>query len=105
MTARKTDVNDYCNSLYSEMASMKDRLGEFMAQLDSMGAKEKEKLGTHYKHLNELIQTIDWKLEIFNKECPVDWQMLGKTSEGPASVPTSEEFKAKDYPTGGEAGG
>ncbi len=103
--ARSIDINDYCNNLYSEMAIMKERLGNFMSQLDAMGGKDKEKLSTHYKHLNELIHTIDWKLEIFSKECPVDWSKLGKDCESTASVPLSEEFKAKDYPSGGDAGG
>ena len=105
MTARKIDMNDYCNSLYSEMSSMKDRLGGFISQLDSMGGKDKAKLSSHHKHLSELIQAIDWKIEIFSKECPVDWERLGKESEASASVPTSEEFKEMDFPSGADAGG
>jgi hypothetical protein len=84
---------------------MKDSLNAFLTQIDLMGGKEKGVLNSHVKHLNDLIQTIDWKLEIFSKECPVDWSNFGKKSESTASVPLSESWKESDFPSGGFAGG
>jgi hypothetical protein len=84
---------------------MKDNLEGFLIQIDLMEGKDKGALRSHVRHLNELIQTIDWKLEIFSKECPVDWSKFGKTSESTTSVPTLESMKEKDFPSGGYAGG
>jgi len=45
------------------------------------------------------------KMEIFAKECPVDWSKFGKDMESSTSVPSSESLKEKDYPSAGYAGG
>jgi hypothetical protein len=103
--ARHMDIHGYCDGLYSELSNMKDRLNGYLTQIELMKGKEKDVLRSHEKHLKEIIQTIDWKLEIFAKECPVDWSNLGQKSEGSASVPVSESFNEKDYPSGGFAGG
>jgi hypothetical protein len=70
-----------------------------------MEGKEKTVLCSHTKHLNELIKNIEWKMEIFSKECPIDWKSFGEKGESVTSVPTSESLKEKDFPSGGYAGG
>lgn len=103
--AKHIDINNYCDCLYEELSNIKDSLGGFLTQIELMERKDKEILATHTRHLNELIQTVTWKMEIFSKECPIDWNKLGKESESSTSVPTSETFKEKDFPSGGYAGG
>jgi hypothetical protein len=103
--ARHTDIHGYCDSLYLELSGMKDRLGGFLNQIKKMDVKDRTVLDSHVKHLNELINSIEWKLEIFSKECPVDWSAFGKESEISTSVPSSESLKEKDFPGGGFAGG
>jgi hypothetical protein len=105
MATKHLKINDYCDCLYSELSGMKDSLEAFLTQIDLMEGKEKVALRSHVRHLNELIQTVDWKLEIFSKECPVDWSKFGKESESTTSVPCSESMKEKDFPSGGYAGG
>jgi len=105
MSARHIDINGYCDCLYSELSNMKDSVDAFLTQIDVMPGKEKGVLRSHVRHLNELKEMIDWKLEIFTKECPVDWNKFGKESESTTSVPTGEDFKNKDFPSGGYAGG
>lgn len=103
--ARHHNINNYCDSLYSELAGMKETLGSFLAQIDLMEGKDQTVLNSHVKHIDELIRTIDWKMEIFSKECPISWKTLGKESEDTTSVPASETFKSRDFPSGGFAGG
>ena len=105
MATKHLKINDYCDCLFSELSSMKESLEAFLTQIDLMDGKQKSVLRSHIKHLNELIQTIDWKLEIFSKECPVDWSKFGKESESSTSVPFSESMKEQDFPSGGYAGG
>ena len=103
--AKHIDINNYCDCLYEELSNIKDSLGGFVTQIELMEQKDKDVLSSHIRHLNELIQTVNWKLEIFSKQCPIDWNKLGKESEISASVPCSETFKEKDFPSGGYAGG
>lgn len=105
MATKHIDINGYCDSLYSELTGIKDRLESFLIQIDLMEAKEKRVLSSHEKHLREIIQLVDWKMEIFSKQCPVDWSKFGKESEGATSVPLSDTMKEKDFPSGGYAGG
>jgi len=105
MATKHMRINDYCDCLYSELSNMKESLEAFLDQIDLMEDNQRNVLQSHVKHLNELIQTIDWKLEIFSKQCPVDWSKFGKQSERTSSVPSSESMKERDFPSGGYAGG
>jgi hypothetical protein len=105
MATRHIDINNYCECLYSELSNIKDSLDAFLTQINLMEGKDKGHFHTHAKHLNELIKNVDWKMEIFAKECPVDWSKFGKDVESSTSVPTSESLKEKDFPSAGYAGG
>lgn len=105
MSAKRMDIKEYCDCLYTELSNMKDSLNAFVDQIDLMEGKERGMLDSHVRHLNELIQAIDWKMEIFSRECPVDWNTFGKESESATSVPLTESLKESDYPSGGFAGG
>jgi hypothetical protein len=105
MATKDTKINNYCECLYSELSNIKDSLAAFVTQIELMDGGDKGHLQTHLRHLNELIENVDWKMEIFAKECPVDWSRFGKEGESSTSVPMSESMKDKDYPSGGYAGG
>jgi hypothetical protein len=103
--ARHIDINGYCDCLYKELSSIKDSLGAFVTQIELMDGKDRTVLNSHLRHLNELIEAVNWKLEIFSKECPVEWSSFDKQSESSTSVPLSESMKERDFPSGGFAGG
>ena len=105
MATKHVDIDNYCQCLYSELSTIRDSLDAFITQIDLMEGKDREQACSHIKHLNELMQNVEWKMEIFSKECPVDWKMFGQESSDTASVPLSESMKEKDFPAGGYAGG
>ena len=105
MAARRIDIKDYCESLYTELFGMKSRLGEFVTTLEQMEDKQKKALNPHIRHLREMISFIDWKLEIFNKVCPVDLSRFGQDFESIVSVPPVETVKEDDEIAGGYVGG
>ncbi len=105
MATTKIDINNYCECLYSELSNIKDSLDAFVTQIDLLEGKDKGHFHSHTKHLNELIKNVEWKMEIFAKECPVDWGKFGKEVESSTSVPTMETMKEKDFPSPGYAGG
>jgi hypothetical protein len=80
---------------------MKNTLMGFKSQIEGMKGNSRTVLTPHVRHLEELILSIDWKLEIFAKSCPVDWSKFGQKSESTASVLTTD----RDMPAAGYAGG
>lgn len=101
MAVKHVDIKGYCDSLYEGLSDIKNRLSGFVREIELMEGKDKAVLSSHVRHLNELIETINWKLEIFSKSCPIDWSKFGYESETGVSVPISE----RDIPAGEYAGG
>jgi hypothetical protein len=105
MTARKLDIKDYCDSLYNELFEMKSRLSGFITMIEQGEDRNRELLDPYVRHLHETIGFIDWKLEIFNKVCPVNWGKYTEGVESTVSVPPMEPFKEGDQPSAGDFGG
>jgi hypothetical protein len=101
MAVKHVDIEGYCDSLYSELSDMKNRLMGLKGQIEGMRGNSRTVLTPHVRHLEELIQSIDWKLEIFAKSCPVDWSKFGLKGETTVSVPTTD----RDMPAAGYGGG
>jgi hypothetical protein len=55
MTAKRIDIKDYCDSLYTELFDIKSRLGEFVSTIDQIEGKKSGVLSSYGKHLHELI--------------------------------------------------
>lgn len=102
MATKHGDISGYCDSLYTELNDIKNKLIGFKGRIEGMTGKERDVLASHIKHIDELIESVEWKMEIFSKSCPVDWSKFGKEAESTVSVPSSE---GKDMPAGGYAGG
>ncbi len=101
MAVKHVDIKGYCDSLYGELYDIKNRLTGLRGQVEAMEGKDRTVLASHVRHLDELIESINWKLEIFAKSCPVDWSKFRERSETTASVLTTES----DMPGAGYAGG
>ncbi len=104
MAARKIDIKDYCESLYSELYGMKSKLGEFVTTLEQMEDEQRNTLHLHTKHLYEMISFFEWKLEILSKDCPIDLSKFGQDFESTVSVPPVG-LKESEQTAGGYIGG
>lgn len=102
MTAQNSEKHSFCESLSREVISIKEKLGELVTDLE--GSNEKN-LEPYLRHLHEMINFIDWKIEIFSKVCPVDWHSLDMNVESTVSVPPVETSREQDLPAGGYVGG
>jgi hypothetical protein len=102
MTAQRLEKHGFCDSLSREVISIKEKLGELVGELEG---SHDENLEPYVRHLHEMINFIDWKIEIFSKVCPVDWKSLDVNVESTVSVPPIESSKEKDLPAGGYVGG
>jgi hypothetical protein len=106
MTNKKTiNMKEYCNTLYAELDGMKSRLGMLVEQINNFQGEDREHVGSHADHLNEIIKAIDWKLEIIGKACPIDSTSFGKGAVGGASVPLEDPSERGKRVAGGNIGG
>ena len=103
-SAREIKVGNYCTRVYTELSGMKSRLLGFVDEIESMTGPDKEMLMTHIPHFQDVIRTIDWKLEILTKVCPHDWTGH-KDVETVASVELEAETPGKEVVSGGYLGG
>lgn len=79
MGAIKDMRKSYCDEVYTELSGMKDRIMKMQDSLKRVYGTESELAGKFERHLCELADQIDWKLQILSHACPFDW----KGSEAP----------------------
>ncbi len=98
------EFRSYCDTVYRELSEMKSRLLGFVKQIEGMKGPEKEALKAHAAHFQDIINTIDWKLEILTRVCPFEW--TGYTGvERTASVPADQALSQQELVGAGSVGG
>ncbi|MCX7793294.1 MAG: hypothetical protein N2257_02640 [Thermodesulfovibrionales bacterium] len=96
--ARNIDYRSICEELYGELDGMKGKLSEIIDHVERLGPELKERFRPVIRHLDDIINTIEWKKEIFTKVCPFDFSGYHREAETTASVPLRE--KAEDFSPG-----
>ncbi len=74
--ATVTDVKGtkaFCDDVYTELTGMKRKLMELQNRIKTVG-RENEVIDTFQRHLCELADEIDWKLQILAHACPYHWE-------------------------------
>jgi hypothetical protein len=102
MTARKVDARSISDSLYHELLGTKSKLNNFISTIEHTEGNTRKKLTPHLRHLHEMKDYIEWKMEILSKVYPVDWKKYDADFESTASVKIEEE---NDFTPGGYVGG
>ncbi|MHB8881304.1 MAG: hypothetical protein ACYC69_07300 [Thermodesulfovibrionales bacterium] len=103
-TARDLKVGNYCTRVYTELSGMKAQLQGFVHEIEAMKGPEKELLMTHIPHFRDVINAIDWKLEILGRVCPFEWTGP-RDVETVSSVQLRAETPGRDEVSGGYLGG
>ena len=102
--AKDIEFSSYCDRMYSELSGMKSKLLGFVKEVEGMKGPEKEALKSHISHFEDLIRTIDWKLEILTRVCPFEWAGYVGV-EKTASVRVDDELSREQLVSGGYGGG
>ncbi len=103
-TIKDVSVNNYCDAVSNELAAMKAKINELREDVKRVYGAGNELTLTHERHLCELEDFIDWKLQILMKVCPMDWKGLDKDIETTVSVEPVEKMPEADF-SGGYIGG
>ena len=104
-SVRDMGMKDYCDTVYNELSSMKERTLEFADEIDHMQGPKRETLLPHAEHFRDIARMIEWKLEILTKVCPFDWAGYKGDVEKTSSVQLQEETADKEAIAGGYLGG
>ena len=105
-TIIKDMKKNYCDEVYTELAGMKDRIVKMQKDLARTYPDQKEFVETYGRHLCELTDQIDWKLQILSHACPFDWKGSSESEydDNSVSVGPVEQTPGSDF-AGGYLGG
>lgn len=98
------NVKGFCDTVYTELSGMKERILAMRDDLARTYGAESELFGTYERHLCELADQIDWKLQILSHACPFDWKGSATGVESIVSVRQPENVGETDF-SGGYIGG
>ncbi|HAM51330.1 MAG TPA: hypothetical protein DCP92_11815 [Nitrospiraceae bacterium] len=104
-TLKDIGVRNYCESVFTRLTTMKAELLCYVREIEQMPEPDKEFLKSHIPHFRDIVNTIDWKLEILMKVCPFDWTGYTHDIEYTASVYVDDELIEKEPVLGGYIGG
>lgn len=63
----------FCDAVYGELSGMKKKIME-LRERSAQEGREKEIIGMFERHLGELADEIDWKIQILAHSCPYEWE-------------------------------
>ncbi|MDA8100980.1 MAG: hypothetical protein M0042_15285 [Nitrospiraceae bacterium] len=100
-TARDAKKN-YCDEVLNELAYMIQNINDLKEEGSVIYGKDSAVYKAHDKHLTELAEYLDWKLQILTTACPFDWKGLGEDVQSVVSV--DDTGRAEEF-AGGYIGG
>jgi len=74
MATVKEIKKSYCDEVYTDLAGIKDKIVSMRNKLTRTYPAESEFFGLYDRHLRELADQIEWKLQILSHACPYDWK-------------------------------
>ncbi len=77
-TANELKEKAYCEDVYEALESIKMKIFLLREELSQTYGKDSPMLQAHDRHLVELAEYVDWKLQVLEKGTSFDW----KTAKG-----------------------
>jgi len=95
---------EYLKEVFSELEAVKARISALRKNLAMVTGGKGTIVLTHDRHLLELEDYIDWKLQVLEKGTGFDWKAAGTIVESDVSVRAPEKPLGADF-SGGYLGG
>jgi hypothetical protein len=89
----------FCDEVYTKLADMKKQLIELKGRSVAKSPGLDIEGGMFGRHLGELADQIEWKLQILAHSCPVDWKGSADYEEI-AEVDTMEKSRDVEFSPG-----
>lgn len=94
----------FCDDVYGELNEMRMRILVLRDELGMTYGEESEPFHTFKRHLTELSDQVEWRLEILSHACPYDWKGSREKVESVVSVRQPELEPGPEF-SGGYLGG
>jgi len=89
-TVKDIKKNAYCDEVLGELAYMIESVDGLRDMLATTYDRDTHLFQEHDRHLAELAEYLDWKLQILTTSCPYEWKGLGPGVENIVSVQGSD---------------
>jgi hypothetical protein len=96
---KKTTVKSVCDDVFVELETMRMKILMMNDELAMTYGDDEEPLRMFKRHLTELADQIEWKLQILSHACPYDWKGSRETVENIVSV-QPESVEGSDFSSG-----
>lgn len=103
-TARVINEREYLREVYEELEAIKLKVMALRSDLATITGREGRLFHEHDRHLFELAEYLDWKLQVLEKGTPFDWKAAGTVVDTEVSVRPPEATAGPDF-SGGYIGG
>ncbi len=95
----------FCDEVYTKLTGMKKTLTDLQTKTKMIGPEsDNEVVETFRRHLCEIAEEIDWKLQILAHSCPYNWQG-SEEFEDTVKVSVTDRSPEIDEVSGGYLGG
>lgn len=85
-TAKGMSTKEYCDEVLHELAYMIQTVQDLREQAGTVFTADGTLGKAHDRHLTEIADYLDWKLQILTTACPFDWKGLGEGVQDVVSV-------------------
>jgi hypothetical protein len=103
-TVKNIKLTNYCDDVNNELVGMKSRIDALREDVKKAYGAESPVTHEHERHLCELSDMIEWKLQILMKVCPFDWKGAEQDFEDTVSVGPDKSLETSEF-SGGYIGG
>lgn len=86
MAAVKDIKTDVCDNVFSGLSDVKKRIEALRDDLARTYKAEDKLAGLYERHLCELVDQIEWKLQIMSHACSYDWKGSAEYEDNTVSV-------------------
>jgi hypothetical protein len=83
----------FCDEVYAQLTDMREKLIKLQSHSTAKSPGDDLGGGLFGRHLRDLADQIEWKLQILAHSCPVDWKGSADFEE---TAQVSEKEKSKD---------
>jgi len=97
-------INGYCDEVSEKLTSIKESIHLLQEDAKKVYGEGSERSKIYGRHLCELADIVDWKLQLLMKACPFEWKGTDREFDRIASVASSDEIAKSEF-SGGYIGG
>jgi hypothetical protein len=92
MATTRDKVKNICDETFEQLTEVKEKIEALRDSLARNYPGEAGILGVYERHLGELVDQVDWKLQIMSHSCSYDWEGSEEFAETVSVGPTEEDF-------------